>query len=299
MAAVLAEWQFEVEDVVFGSDVGSGMWTEPDQFQPGSPEIRDQDVPNDAGDGVRPGQDFYGAANWSWQLYSNAMNAAGALAASGALRAVWPSEALRQDPGAVTALRYRIGGRTRRVYGRPRHWTTVTSRKVHTGNVGVACDFVVFDHRFYADNEQSVELSLSAVHPDTGVVVPFVPPFISTASTESHPEVITVGGEVPTPVIVEFRGPVTRARLAVPSAGWVAQLTGTVVDDDSVTLDARPWAMTSTVASSGGAAAVSPRETRLAELLLPPGQHTLEFTGIDPSGTARVTVRWRDAYLSL
>lgn len=302
MAELGTDFQFEVDGVVFGTNVGAGMWVEPDGFTPGAPDIRDQDVDNDDDDGTRPGRDRYGRSTWGWTLYSNAIDAASALAAAAQLRAVWPREEIRNTPGAVTALRYRIGGRTRRVYGRPRRWTPVPKTVVRSGKVDVVADFVVMDPRFYDDTEHSRQLTLSEVPvPTSGVVVPFTAPFTSLATSTSPGKVITVGGVLPTPVVLEFGGPngVDTPRLEVPSAGWVAQVDQLIQPGDTVTLDARPWARSAVVASSGAAAQISPRVTRLAELLLPPGQHTLHFSGFDPSGTGRVTVRWYEAYPSL
>lgn len=310
MAAVLEEYQFELEDVVFGLD--NNMGNVEGTFSPGRPELRTKDAVVEGADGARPGRDHYGASTWAWQLFADGQSAKEALQFLADLERVWPTEEVRLTPSAVVPLRYNLGGRIRRVYGRPRRFTPTPNNGLVSGTIGVAADFTVFDHRYYDDAEQSSTVEIQATVRDSGVLVPFVPPFTSRRGAGPKTTTITVGGEVPTPVVVVFEGPVLRPHVKVsgqlkptpqypqgrPWPGWVAEIPGAVLENDPVTIDARPWARSVTKASGGGVR-TSPRVTRLHAMTLPPGTHTIAFTGEDPTGESSVTVKWHDAHRSL
>lgn len=305
MTAALQEYQFELEDIVFGLD--APMCTIEGSFSPGSPDQRLNDAAIEGGDGLRPGAELLGVASWSWQLFADGQTSAEALAHIARLRAVWPTEALRAQPDVLVPLRYNLGERVRRVYGRPRRWTPTTNNGLLSGTAGVACDFTVFDHRYYDDAEQSASVDILPAQRNSGVRVPFVPPFTSRAAVGPRSTTITVEGDTPTPAIITFEGPVLKPRLTVllnpdedgnPADRWIAEIPSLVASGDPVTVDARPWVRTVT-RKSGGGVRTSPRITKIDQLLLPPGRHELVFTGEDPSGEATVTVKWRNAHASL
>lgn len=291
--AVLQDQQFELEGVVFGVDSP----IEVEEFTPSRAQIRVKDTDNDAADGARPGRDLRGAASWSWTLYTNQESSATALAALADLEAVWPTEELRMQPGDLTELRYALAGRTRVVYGRPRRFDPVITTKLLSGNVGVASDFAVFDHRYYEDEWQARNMSLATAASGGGVVTPFVPPFTSQPPSEPTVTTIIVGGTVPTPAVITFSGPVSNPGLQVGSL-WRAELADVIQAGDPVTVDSRPGWQVAT-RQSGSQATLNARETNVAELWLPPGEHTLTFFGTDLTGTATCTVKWREAHSSL
>lgn len=97
---------------------------------------------------------------------------------------------------------------------------------------------------------------------------------------------------MPTPIILEFHDveePLVRI------GDWAAALIDPVLPGNPVTIDARPWVRAATQANGGGVR-VSPRITRISKMWLPPGQHTVTFTGTSRSGAARVLVSWANAY---
>lgn len=310
MPAALEEYQFELEDVVFGLD--GSMSTVEGSFSPGRPELRTKDTVIEGGDGARPGRDHYGVSTWAWKLFADGQSSAEALQFLAELQAVWPTEEIRLQPNAVVPLRYNLGERTRRVYGRPRRFESTPTNGLISGTIGVACDFSVFDYRYYDDVEQGATVDISPTVRDSGVLVPFIPPFTSRRRAGPRTTSIQVGGDVPTPVVVVFEGPVLGPRVKVsgklkptpqypdgePWNGWVAEIPSLVASNDPVTIDARPWARTVTK-KSGGGVRTSPRVTRIQSMLLPPGQHDIAFTGEDATGESSVTVKWRDAYRSL
>lgn len=315
MPADLEEYQFELEDVVFGVDRDMGVVE--GSFTPGGPDIRMKDAEYDSSDGGRPGRDYYGKSTWSWQFFADGATSTEALDMLEALKSVWPTEELRKQPNLLVPLRYNLGERTRRVYGRPRRWSPVVNNTLGHGTAGVAADFHVFDHRFYDDNEQSMAVPIVTTTRDSGVLVPFVPPFTSRRPAAPRLLKITVGGKVPTPFVTVIKGPVNRPRVRITGTptpkpdgtpwrdsngktfeGLTIEIPSLVSANDEVTVDSHPWARTVT-SSSGAGVRTNPRITKLDQLLLPPGSYQIAFTGEDPTGTSEATVKWRNAHLSL
>jgi hypothetical protein len=164
--------------------------------------------------------------------------------------------------------------------------------------MAVAADFETADHLYYDDEIESKTIPIAPVaEPGVGVIPPFIPPFVSTGTNPTRLGEVIVGGKRPTPVWLVFTGPVTNPKV-ISSTGWVAHIQDTVAAGDPVTVDARVWARSAT-RQSGGSVQMSPRITQISKLVLPPGSHTLTFTGTDPTGTASVTVNWRNAYPTL
>lgn len=291
----LREGQFELDGVMFGLDCP--VMVTDDGFTPGRAELITQRQKYDSGDGVRFGRDTYGSATWSFRIFANAEDAPEALAAYAALADAWPGDDVRLTPGRVSTLRYRIGDRTRVVYGRGGRWTPAVDNRLWSGYLAAAADFETVDHLYYDDEVQSVIIPIAAPLSTGGVIPPFIPPFVSTGTNPTRTGEVVVGGNRPTPVWVTVQGPVADPMIVAPNL-WVAQAQDTVYPGDPVTFDARPWARSAT-RESGGGVALSARVTKLSQMLLPPGRHVLSFSGIDPTGTARATVSWRNANSSL
>lgn len=291
----LLDGQFELDGVVFGIDAP----LEVDTFSPGRAELITQRQKRDSGDGVSMGKDYYGSATWSFRVFTNNLveDAVTALATYDSLARAWPRESVRLTTGAVAALRYRLGGRTRVVFGRGGRWTPTVDSTLWTGFMAAAGDFETADHLHYADEIQTETISIATPLASGGIIPPFIVPFVSTGVNPARAGKIVIGGDSPTPVWLTFTGPVLNPKVIAPGQ-WVSEILDTVYPDDPVTVDARPWARSAT-RQSGGGVKVSPRVTKISQMYLPPGEHTLSFSGIDPTGTARVTVNWRNAYSSL
>lgn len=291
--AELQEKQYELGGVVFG--LFAPVAVEASGWTPGSPDVRTSDIAQPSGDGIRMGQDFKGATTWSFSMFTDRESEDAAWAALAPLAGVWDSEQVRTESGEVMPLRYRLGGQTRRVYGRPRRWTISPNNASMSGRIDVEADFTTVDHLFYDDTMQSKSIYLVpplAGDLDAGIPVPFIPPFTSSVTTSSRDSTITIGGEVPTPIILEFHDveePLVRI------GDWAAGLVDPVLPGNPVTIDARPWVRAATQANGGGVR-VSPRVTRISKMWLPPGTHEVSFTGTTRSGAARVLVSWANAY---
>jgi len=306
--AELSEKQFELKGVVFGwgcpVDVHQGGWN------PGGKNTRNRDVEHPTRDGMRPGKDLAGPQTHAFSLFANQENEHDAWATVEALQYAWDADEERKKAGEVLPLRYCIAGQTRRVYGRPRRWTPSSTETGVTGRIDIEADFVTVDQIVYED-ELQFETFPIAIPTDTtaGVVAPLVPPFSSAAGSSTTIYSITVGGTRPTPVWITFKSPYGLAGASVrvterskpvgaPAdyrlTDWTAALRDPLGVSDEVTIDARPW-ITAATRSDGSGVRVSPRVTRIHELWLPPGGHSVAFTGNDPTGTATATVSWRNA----
>lgn len=294
---LLQDAQFEIDGVPFGVDMP--VMVDADGFNPGRAELLTSRAKIGGGDGVRPGIDFYGSATWSFRLVTNTDDEEQALEAYSRLAAAWPTEGVRLTPGRVSTLRYRLGGRTRVVYGRGGRWTPAVTNTLWSGALAAAADFETVDHLHYDDDVQTAVIPIAPVASGgTGTVLPVIlPTALGTSPNGERVGEVIVGGERPTPVWLIFDGPVSNAQV-ISSSGWVCRIDDTVYDNDPVTVDARPFAR-SAVRESGGGVQLNPRVTKISKMYLPPGAHTLTFTGIDPTGTASVAVNWRSAHHSL
>lgn len=296
MIDLLESGQFDLDGVPFGVDFP--VLVTDDGFQPGRNDLLTSRTQIPGGDGVRPGRDFYGSATWSFKLVTDTDTEEDALDAYAALASVWPSDDVRLGVGRVSTLRYRLGGRNRVVYGRGGRWTPAPSNTMFSGALAAAADFDVIDALYYDDEIKTVTIPIAPVEQTSnGVIPPFIPPFTSVGVNPDRVGEVIVGGERPTPVWLVFYGPVADPKVA-SSTGWTAQVDDTVYQNDPVTLDGRPWVRSAT-RQSGGSVMLSPRVTQLSKLYLPPGGHTLTFTGTDPTGSASVAVSWREAHPAL
>ena len=121
----------------------------------------------------------------------------------------WAPESIAEDPGEVTAVRYRLGGRYRRVFGRPRRFAAPPSNLILSGYVPITHDFETVDAYTYDDVESSAEILYSSSAEGGGFILPATLP-IMMASAEGNGEAqVTVGGQARTYPIIRFNGPWT------------------------------------------------------------------------------------------
>ncbi len=283
--------EFELGGVVFGGR-GRNRILVRDFSLPGA-ELTTNDTTSPGGPGLILGRDRAGGQVATFSLFTHAFTEADARELERALAAVWQREfaVLESVPLIV-----RVGGQVFVLFGRPRRWVpprpTVAMAR---GRADISCDFQVSDPLVYAGTESSLDLTLVAAS-SHGLVFPATPPF-AWASMVGEPLVrqIVVGGDAPTPLLVTFRGPVSRPWLRVGDV--TVQATGDLAYDESLVVDARAGR----IARGDGAAwpgMLSPA-TRLGDLRLAPGVHEVQFGGVDVTGTATATVSWRDAWRSL
>jgi len=218
-------------------------------------------------------------------------------AAWAALSTVWDAERVRDAPGAVIPLRIRqFDGATRTVFGRPNRIDPANEELMDLGRLDVVLDFRCGDHKFYSE-ERTTTVGI-VPPPSGGLQFPLTFPLATTGRAEGVGAII-VAGDVAAWVAVTPRGPITTP-VAVVAGQWEAQLDLALTAGQYVTVDPQPW---SRRVRRDGFANVSGKLTQsspyLSEMRVPPGTHDVLLRGIDATGTASMTVAWRDAHLTL
>ncbi|MGW1275484.1 hypothetical protein ACWD4V_00810 [Streptomyces tsukubensis] len=262
------------------------------------------DVPMPRQDGIRFGLDYRGSATLTFEIGVDAVDrAATQLGRHGAvldrvsaLGEVWNAEAVRARFATPAVLSTTQGGRARRFYGRPRKFAPAASRLTRQGYTPVVASFVSVDGIAYDDTEKTIRIDLNPP-PRRGLVGPLTTPLTMTGQSSSRsPGEIVVGGTRPTWPVITIRGPISQPVVDVIGR-WKLGLDLTLGQGEYVTVDPRPWART---ALRNGGASVAGAIHRGAPLMpqmrLPPGRADIVLRGVDPTGTAHLTVAWRDAY---
>lgn len=314
-SALTRDLQFDLDGYEFGcSDA-----VEVADWDPSSAETRDQDVAGAGMDARMFGRDLLTPPVWAFTLRAKGWDTASVLAVLAELRTAWDAEGTRLTPQAVLPLRYRLGGRTRRVFGRPRRFTPVMSNLIF-GHVPVACDFALAEPWSYDDVEQTLTLSTGAVVTDTPTSFPLTFPYLwgATAGSPRHGQIAVAGarstwlrlvitGPVGTTltdpyVIISPRpdpdAPPPADAAQVPGA-QVFQLRGVVGAQEQIVVSSLPWEQ-GVYRADGTVAAVTLDPTaRLSQLRVRPGTHNVTFGGIDNTGSATCTFAWRAANTSI
>lgn len=281
---------FELAGVGFGPGCDVLVRT----FEPAAAAVVTGDVDSPVAAGVLPGRDRRRGASWVFGLFTNERDEVDAREAVRPLIVAWASgEDLR--PLETLALRYRMAGRWRRVYGRPRSFSSPPPlAPLAQGRGDVSAEFFVTDPLHYSDEESAVQLGIVPAS-SAGLIFPTPPPFTWRSDGAPQSRFASVGGDAPAPVQVTFTGPVVRPWVRVGDV--LVELTGELAYDEAVTVDSR--LMTITRADGASVPGMLGARVRLVDLRLPPGEHEVAFGGSDLTGTATARVAWRDAWRSL
>lgn len=294
MVAELRNYQWELGGVVFGYDcpVEHESDVAPPEYSP-----RTEDQQNPFSDGMTPGIDFFEPGSWQFKLWTDEETEGGALAALAQLKMAWRGDAYRKEPGQATGLRYRLADRTRVVYGRPRRFSAPLATQYLFGRIDITADFQTVSELFFDDFEDYIEVGHK--EPTTGgFTAPFTFPLTSEEGAATAPYTFAVGGELPTPALVDFVGPLDSTGLLIDGEPFIA-FQQDIPAGVTVTVDARPW-VTAVYRADGAPVAglLSPR-SRMPAMQLEPGVHTATLLGSSPTGTGRAKVRWRGAHPSI
>lgn len=289
------ELSYDLDGFVFGE--GTDYVVDDFQIDPGETRTNDTDQPR--GDGVRFGRDLFTGQVLTFQIVINESpypcDQPGPLTQQAALTSAWRANKVRSQPGATTILRLRRGGRIRRAYGRPRRRLPSAEKDLH-GWVGMTCDFQCIDDLWYADSEHSNTVSI--VPPQAGgLIFPFTFPWSSVGISYS-PGVITVGGDEPAWMCFLIRGPITRPVVEVVGH-WAIGLNVTLRAGEYIAVDPRPWSRG--VRTSNGAnlaGALVPGSPRLSDVRLDRSTYEIVLRGQDETGTASMSVAWRESFAS-
>lgn len=204
------DYQFDIAGVSFGR--GLPLFVVDGSFDPGTAEWRTQDGEVAHGDGNTFGRDYISGPTWAWTIGVDRFDPQNALERVRRIKRAWqPTGSNRLAPSQVMRLDYRIAGRKRHVYGRPRNFATSLDNKILTGFAEITADFKCADHLTYDSSEQIVQTSLVA-DAAGGFRFPMKSPFRSVRLTTSERRGIgTVGDDADTWPIIEVKGPISGA----------------------------------------------------------------------------------------
>lgn len=296
-----------VDDFTFVLDVGDGSPVEfglhkdvflvEDGWDTGTQDVRSQDLELPNEDGLNFGRDFLTPPSWTFELATNGSDEASSLAMMAPLAKAWKSRALRDTPTARAMVRYGIAGRSRRVYGRPRQFATAYDNRILSGTHQITAAFQLADSYYYDDGLSSLTIDILPAEGGAFAEFPIEFPLSTNVGTERDGG-FTVGGDSPTWPRILFTGPVLNPYVMIE--GKKIAVNYNLIAGRQVVIDTAPWART--VQLFPGASNVSgslTRDTRMNDMALDPGSYELAFGGVDPSGTAKVTIQWRNAWSSL
>lgn len=292
---VLEEGTFSLDGYKFGGE-NDAVLVVPGGFDSGTASRRDQDAVNPLGDAVRFGRERLTPPLWSWTLQTNKDTTADGLDAIEQIESRWIADSVRATPGKVQTLRYNIGGRTRRVYGRSKRFSQAVNAMTFQGIAGAVADFQLADPLHYDDTEYVTEISILAGRA-SGIKSPLTGRLSTVAGGDRIDTIKEVGGNAPAPFVAVIKGPIKNPYIEGP--GWKIQLNTTLAFDQSAVIDTRPWAQTvmrNDGVSLGGTLA---RTSRLTTARLKPGSASIKFGGSDSTGRAKATFSWRPAFYSL
>ena len=301
--SALSEHQFEIlpsEDAadgfVFG--IGAEVSVGGEGFDPGETSWLTQDSVNTRRGNTAFGRDVQGAKTWLWDSHVDREDVEGALDTLERFADAWHPEELARTPGAQTCVRYRVGGRVRRIYGRPRRFAAPPTNLILNGNVAVTHDFALADAHTYDDLESSASILYSTSADGGGFLLPATLPVETLPSEGAGTGQIYVGGNSGAYPVLRFNGAWTNPVLHTER--WTLRLKGTIPSGGWVEIDTRPWALTVLNQSGASVPDMLERRTWLEDLWLAPNAKTqVSLDGIAPAGNASVDIRWRNTWKSI
>lgn len=285
----LDELQYEIGDTLFGR--GTPFTVAAVEFGPA--DLRVQDVARARADGRRFGRDYKAGRTITFDM--NILTPPDpALDALDTLAQVWSGDTVRFTPGASTTLRWKRGGRSRQVTGRPREFQTVTGRTL-AGYIPVTATFVTDTPYYFSDDLSSVQTTL-APPVGSGYTVPYTVPLQFSGENPTQGS-FTVDGTVLTPLTFTIYGPITNPHIIIDGGAIEIRLLGQLASDDYVVVD--PHSMTIiTKFGENWAGKLDPNSTFLTDLAVLPGVHQVVLRGTSVDNTASLTTSWYDTFAS-
>lgn len=273
-----------------------------DGFAPGATEWAVQDSEDPRNGTTMFGRDRLLGPTWSWQLHVNRDDAIEARDTLARFRTAWHALHIRNTPGAVIPLRYKLeGGPARRIYGRPRRFDAPPANQILSGYVPVSVDFKCVDGFTYDDEMTQVEMLLGEELDDPtqdtggGFIFPAIFPVQTLPPTRQRQQIV-IGGDAPAYPVVRFNGPIVNPGLITDD--WRLTLDYTIPAGQYVEIDLRPWRQTVLLNGSTSLAGRLGRRQRLSRIAFNPGRFEARFVGFS-SSSASCTVRWAATHNSL
>lgn len=292
--ADVTDYGFELSGVPFG--IRQDITVEDEGFDTGEWAWNTQDTDNSKTGHTQFGRDKLQGPEWSWQLSTDMETEEDALAAMGRLATAWKAEHIRDEPGAVLRLRYRVGGRSRCVFGRPRRWAAPPTNRILGGYIPISTSFKCVDGLHYDDVEQSEIITLGELASGGGFVLPAKPPLQSLPSTDRQ-GIFLVGGDHVTYPKFRIEGPITNPW--IEGLDFRLDFATALTASQWLEVDTAPWV--NTVLRNGGVNLSTSlgRRQWLSGVRLAPGDQHITFGGSGGLGVANLRVSWRSAWNSL
>lgn len=276
------------EDLAFGSIASRLVFSAAPDL--GSHEIRHDDAERPRADGVVFGADFFGGRTITFDVAVAGEDEAHARELLAVMAGAWRADVVRKTSGAVATLAADSG---RITYGRPRRFASV-DELLPQGMSHVIADFAAVESVWYGE-EHNVSVTLQPA-PGGGLLAPLASPLATTSSSDRS-TAFTVAGDLQTWPVFEIQGPITNPVVEIVDLLRM-EFRLTLAHDETLVVDTRPWGRSILRDGASVAGSLSRTSTRLSQAAIPPGSHELVLRGVSESGTARVTARWRDAYLT-
>jgi hypothetical protein len=298
VATLLGDHQFEILEetadtgIAFG--IGLGVSCNADGFDPGSSDwlVQDQDDPFTGT--TRMGRDVRKGPTWTWALHVNREEEEEALESLSELAELWAPDDL--DTGRTYVIRYKVGGRVRRVYGRPRRFAAPPNNAILSGMIPVTADFKLIDPNTFDDSPESITVGTTYTS-EGGFIFPVTFPVLTLPGGFTTGSAF-VSGRRKTWPIIRVNGPIVNPEIL--TTHWTLKMTANIGEGHYVEIDTRPWKRTVTLDGTGNfvPGALSP-QTRLRDLFLEPGPQSFGMRGFSGTGTGNATITWYPAYASL
>lgn len=284
----------KIGNVQLGGPTGSLII---ENFQFGSTELRTKYVDRPNGSGQLVGKDWLGSSTISIDIATNKSNLTEAIAEANNLEREWKKASTRLTSNVPVALSYSMDGQKWfKVYGRPGAFTGITPDVLaRLGVARITADFVVTDPNHYSGSEHANTLTY-VPEKRGGLVAPLISPLTSSGSSGESARFVDNEGDLPSPIVARFYGPISQPRLR-NSKNQEFGLRTSIAAGDWVEIDSR----LGTVKKKNGSsvAGLLTTRTRLSTLTLPAGQSEWFFSGSDSTATSKVEIRWSDAYTGL
>jgi hypothetical protein len=206
------------------------------------------------------------------------------------LETFWDGDADCGDPSDIAELH--IGGV--RAFGHMREFTPDDST-LWDGSAEPSLTFQTVDKRWFGE---AVSTRVNSLPPTSGgLSFPAEAPFTFDSGSTSHSKSILVTGEVAAWPVFTINGPITNPAIDVLGVGKLI-FAGSLFFGQRLVIDTRPWARWIMKGSSGASGMLSSVGSRLSEMSLPVGAHTVILRGHDVTGTAWLEVSVEPAYTS-
>ena len=291
--ATLADGQFEIDGYVFGG-VWDGLKIDKVDFPDMSWDTQDFDNMFDVG--MLMGQDRLRSGEITFELRTDTYSIDDAKGVVNSFAHKWLKSGSR-SPRDISILRYRIGNRTMRVYGRGRKFKHGLDGWSLGGASPVLCTFQMQTPFFFADDFRSQRLTYM---PEVtgGLIHPLKDPLTAkgTQATSVNSALEDVGGDAPTPIVIRFYGPTASA--VMKGDGWSVAYNAPIPAGGWVQIDTRFGYATCYDNAGRIVNGNLGWSTNLTKARVAPPTELLYYTGVDPTNTSYATVTWWPAYYS-